>query len=134
MEAAVDAGTVSRASRARHRAAWHESAESRETSGDVRLRRVRSAALYVGDQIRKWHRVAELLQANRRGYRHHDRYQLRDATRGGALLTMRGTPRSRISGWSGADGRALLHERLGDALRADAGRARPWLMADRSWI
>ena len=46
--------------------AVHEPAQQREAQGDVRLRRLRAAALRVADQIRQRHRMAELLPEHRR--------------------------------------------------------------------
>ena len=50
--------------------------EKRE--GRIRMRRLRSAALHVGHEIRKRQRLAELLSADRRRHRNHDGSQLRD--------------------------------------------------------
>ena len=48
---------------ARHRAAVHEPAQRREAQGHLRLRRLRPAAVLVRDQVRKRHRLAELLSS-----------------------------------------------------------------------
>ena len=48
---------------------------SREATRHVSLRRLRTAALFIGHQIRERNRVAELFQAARRRRRHDDRRQ-----------------------------------------------------------
>ena len=48
---------------ARHRAAVHQPAQRREAQGHLRLRRLRPAAVLLRDQVRKRHRLAELLSS-----------------------------------------------------------------------
>ena len=69
----ADAGAIRRAAPARHRAPRHQPAQPGEAQGHVRLRRLRPAAVLVRDQIRKRHRLAELLPAAAECGRHHDR-------------------------------------------------------------
>jgi hypothetical protein len=46
----------------RHRAPRHQPAEPGEAQGTLPLRRLRSAAVQLGDEVRERHRLAELLR------------------------------------------------------------------------
>ena len=110
----------SSAARARHGAGVHQPSEQREASGHVRLRGLRSAAIQLGYQVRQRHRMAELLQAarGRRWNRH--RSELARGSHRSELRALRRTPGARVPRWSASDRAALLHERGGDEVRADA--------------
>src|SRR5438552_1384136 len=60
---------VPRAARGRHRARRHERAQRGETRRRVRLRRLRPAALHLGNEVRVGHRLAELLHQHPGGLR-----------------------------------------------------------------
>ncbi len=57
---------IPRAAPGGHRAPVHEPAQQRKAQGDVRVRRVRPAAVRVEDQVRQRHGMAELLPVHRR--------------------------------------------------------------------
>src|SRR5258708_8319132 len=69
MEEASAAGSLQGAARRKHRARRNQPAERREAPGSVRLRRLRAAAVHLGDEIRVWHRLAELLHLHSRPLR-----------------------------------------------------------------
>src|ERR1019366_9448157 len=60
MEAVASRGAVCRTAQGGHRAAFLERAERRKTGRRIRLRRLHAAAVYLPDEIRKRHRLAEL--------------------------------------------------------------------------
>jgi peptide-methionine (R)-S-oxide reductase len=64
---AADAGAVQYPARGRHRISRQQSAPQRAPQRHVRLRRLRPGAFFVGGEIRKRHRLAELLGAARQG-------------------------------------------------------------------
>ena len=92
--------------------------------GRLRLRGLRAAAVREQDQVRKRHRLAELQYAGRRRGRDDDRPQLRHDAHRSALLALRIASRPRISGWSAANGPALLHQWRRDKFHAGGGMTR----------
>src|SRR5882724_4506517 len=94
-----------------HRAALQQPAERREAPGHLRLRWLRPAAVLVRDEIRKRHRLAELLQAAGECGRDVDRPLAADGAHRGALPPLRRSPGPCVRGWAEADRPALLHER-----------------------
>src|SRR3546814_19672914 len=72
---------VQGAARGGDRAALHQPAERRASRRHLRLRRLRAAALFEPDQVRKRHRLAELLGAAERRDRDRDRPQARQIGR-----------------------------------------------------
>src|SRR5690606_24679114 len=106
-----DPGAVLRPARPRHRAGGLEPAEPREACRHLSLRRLRSAAVLVRNQVRERHGLAELLGAARRRHRHLGGPQpVHDPDRG-ALPALRRPSRPRVRGRAAAHGPALLHER-----------------------
>ena len=77
------ARAVPGAAQAWHRARRHQPAERGKAARQVRLRRLRAGAVRLGHQVRKRHRLAELLPAaGRRGRHHRGPQLLHDAHRG----------------------------------------------------
>ena len=70
MAQAADRCRIRRAARAWHRAPLHLAAQRRAPRRHLRLRRLRPAALFLRDQIRQRHRLAELLRPDRGRHRH----------------------------------------------------------------
>ena len=90
-------------------------------AGTFSLRRLRPAAVLLEDEIRKRHRLAELLGAacqcrgrNRGPLVRHDPH-------GGLVPPLRRPSRPRLQRWAEADRAALLHERRGAEIHAGAG-------------
>ena len=79
--------------------------------GHVQLRRVRPAAVRRRPEVRKRHRMAELLRADRRRDRRNDRSQPFHDQDGSALQQLRRASRPRVPGRAAADRAALLHQR-----------------------
>src|SRR6185312_5687629 len=79
--------------------------------GLLRLRRLRPAAVLLGDQIRERDRLAELLSAARKCRRQDRRPDFRDTADRNSLPPLRRSPRSRVRRWAEADRLALLHGR-----------------------
>src|SRR4029078_5608805 len=75
------------------------------------VRGVRSDALRCGPQVRKRHRLAELLRSARGRHRHAHRSRLRHDAHGSALQPLRRPSRSRLRGRPAADGIAGLYQR-----------------------
>ena len=71
-----------------------------------------------------WHRLAELLGADRKRGRHRQGYLLRHGPRGGALPPLRWPSRPRVRGRPEAHGAALLHQRARTEIRARRGLSR----------
>ena len=86
----------------------------------VRLRRLRSAALFVKDQIRQRHRLAEFLGAAAGRSRPSERPHLRHDAHGHFLPPLRRPSRSCVRRRPEADRPALLHGRRGAEVRAGA--------------
>ena len=96
-------------------------AQPGKAQGHVRLRRLRPAAVLLGDQVRERHRLAELLQAvAERGRRVHGSLAGHPAHRG-SLPPLRRTSRPRLQRRPQADGAALLHEWRVTGLQAGCG-------------
>ena len=89
-------------------------------TGDVRLRRLRSAGLFVKDQIRQRHRLAEFLGAAAGRGRRSERPHLRHDAHGEFLPPLRRPSRSCVRRRPEADRPALLHGRRGAQIRAGA--------------
>src|SRR5438477_67329 len=107
----ADARTVPGAARARHRTTRREPAQSREARRHVRLRGLRSAVVFIRDEIRERNRLAKLLGAARaRGGVDHRSQPGDDALRD-SLRALRWTPGPRVPRWPQAKRDALLHER-----------------------
>src|SRR5580692_3455215 len=116
----ADSRPVPRAEETRHRAAGLEPAQHRETGWDVQVCRVRAAVVFVGHQVRERNWLAELLETARGvGGDDHRQQPVDDANRG-PLRTLRGPPGPSVSRWSAPDRYALLHERSGPDIRAEA--------------
>src|SRR5262245_22170113 len=100
------------------------------------MRRLRATALRRGDQVRKRHRVAQLLAFARSRRRDEDRSELVDGPDRSALREVRWPPRSRVRRWSGTDRAAILYERRRAELRAeDVMRQEPNSSMQRTiWI
>ena len=73
-------------------------------------------------KYRQRHRMAEFLQAARGRRRHQHRSELLRGAHRSALCALRRTPGARVPRWSASHRRALLHERSGDEVRAEAMR------------
>ena len=82
----------------------------------------------IRDQIRKRHRLAELLPAAAQRGRHLERPLAADRAHRGALPALRRPSRPRVRGRPAADRAALLHQRRRADVRA-GGRRRPGLSA-----
>src|SRR3546814_1500328 len=89
VEKAADPIPVQGAARGGDRAALHQPAERRASRRHLRLRRLRAAALFEPDQVRKRHRLAELLGAAERRDRERDRPQDPLYAHRGALPALR---------------------------------------------
>src|SRR5882724_8032523 len=85
-----------------HRSAVYESAFERASQRLVSLPRLRPAALFVHDQVRKWHRLAELLGAASPGDRNYERQQLDRDTHRSPLPALRQPSRPRLRRWTEA--------------------------------
>ena len=95
--------------------------EKTASQGYLRLRRLRSAIVLLGDEIRERYRLAEFLSAAR-GRRRQDRGQdLRDVAGRNSLPPLRRPSRPRLRRRAEADRPALLHGRLCAGL--SSGRA-----------
>ena len=110
--------------RTRDRAAGYMRAAARASSWGVHVRGVRPDALRRRPQVRKRHRLAELLRAARGIHRHHHRSRLRHDAHGSALQPLRRPSRSRLRGRPAADGTAVLHQRHRVEFRTPIRRAR----------
>ena len=95
------------------RAGLHQPAARRAPQGDVRLRRLRAAAVQLGDQVRERHRLAELLAAAAACRRRAHRPQPADGAHRSAVRALRRASRPRLRRRAQADRPALLHERAG---------------------
>ena len=112
-----------RAAQARHRARRNQSAERREASRHLRVRRLRQAPLRVGNQVRKWHGLAQFHPAPRRQRRdHRGPHPLHDPNRG-SLRRLRRPSRPCFPRRTAADRITLLHERRGDGISPQSGRS-----------
>src|SRR3546814_16491540 len=89
VEKAADPIPVQGAARGGDRAALHQPAERRASRRHLRLRRLRAAALFEPDQVRKRPRLAELLGAAETRDRDRDRPQARLSAHRGALPALR---------------------------------------------
>jgi len=76
------------------------------------LRRLRPAAVFLRDEVRKRNRLAELLQAARQRGRHDGRPYLRHGAYRSALPPLRRSSRPRLRRRPQADRLALLHGRF----------------------
>ena len=111
MARAADAAAIRDPAQARHRAAGLEPAPQGEAQGHLRLRRLRPAAVLLGDQIRQRHRLAELLSAAAKRRRQDRGPHVRDDAHRSALPPLRRPSRPRLRRRAAADRPALLHER-----------------------
>ena len=107
------------------RTAWHrapglEPAAQGASQGHLRLRRLRPAAICLGNQVRQRHRLAELLSADGERGRQDRGPHLRHAAHRSALPPLRRPSRPRLRRRAEADRAALLHGRL--ALVIPSGR------------
>ena len=84
---------------------------------------LRAAAVQLGDQVRKRHRLAELLEAASARGRHAARSQPDDGADRSAVRAMRRTSRPRLRRRAQADRPALLHERARAELHGRPERA-----------
>src|SRR5262249_4598335 len=107
---AADQDAVRGVAAAPNRAARLEPAQRRETQGHVRLRRLRSAGVLFGDEIRQQNRMAELLSTATERDRHRNRPPVAVAAHRGALQALWRTSGPRLRGWPTADWSAVLHE------------------------
>ena len=93
------------------RAGRHLAARPRASPRHLPLRRLRPAALLLGDQVRQRHRLAELLPAAAERGRHARRQQPVHAPHRSALRQLRRPSRPRLQRRPAPDRPALLHER-----------------------
>ncbi len=135
---AVDARAVPRDAAARDGARLHGGVPRPPRGGHLPLRGLRSAAVFVGRQVRVGHGLAELFPAGGAGARGGtEGPQPRHGAHGGALRAVRRALGARVRRRAAADGAALLHQLRRAAVRApDAGEVmageRPRRMADIS--
>lgn len=123
----ADARAVPRDSAAGHGARLHGGVPRPPRAGHLPLRMLRSAAVFVGRQVRVGHGLAELFPAGGGGASGAaGGPRLRHGAHGGALRAVRRAPGARVRRWTAADGAALLHQFRRAALRAGgaAGQVR----------
>src|SRR3546814_2724263 len=89
MAKTADLIPIEGAARSGDRTALHQSAERRASRRHLRLRRLRAAALFEQDQIRKPYRLAEFLGAAEGRRRDRDRPQAWLSAHRGALPALR---------------------------------------------
>ena len=128
MARAADAAAIRDPAQAGHRAPGLEPAAQGASQGHLRLRRLRPAAVLLGDEIRERHRLAELLSAAGKRRRQDRGPHLRDAADRNSLPPLRRPSRPRLRRRAEADRPALLHGRL--CAGVSSGRARPSANAD----
>ena len=122
MAGAVDARAVPRDAAAGDGARLFGAVPRPPRAGDLLLRGLRPAAVFVGRQVRFGHGLAELFPAGgARARGGTEGPQPRHAPHGSALRPVRRAPRPRLRGWAAADGPALLHQFRRAALRAARG-------------
>src|SRR5689334_13354930 len=87
-----------------HRTAVFEPAEQGKAAGRLRLRRLRPAIILIQDEIRKWHRLAELLSGAAKCSGDAVGPLAADRSHRSALPPLRRSSRSCVRGWPAADG------------------------------
>ena len=118
VEAAARGAALCHPARSGHRAAFHKSAAEGASQGHIRLRRLRTAAVLLDDQVRERHGLAELLEAAAARGRRAGRPQPADGAHRNPVLALRRPPRPCVQRRAEADRPALLHERTGAGFRA----------------
>ena len=124
---AADARAVPRDAAAGHGARLHGGVPRPPRAGHLPLRGLRSAAVFVGRQVRVGHGLAELFPAGGGGAPGAaGGPRLRHGAHGGALRAVRCAPGARVRRRAAADGAALLHQFRRAAVRAPgAGEVMP---------